>query len=84
MWLSTRLRAFIHRRMPMARWSDPYGKGWEQGRRDTADDIRAALVRQLPSLTVIIGADEFIDVQDILVLVEQAKDPNFHPERTHR
>ena len=66
----------------MARWSDPYGKGWEQGRRDTANDIKTALVRQLPSLTVLIGTGEYINVEDILVLVDQAKDPNFHPERT--
>ena len=65
----------------MARWSDPYGKGWEQGRRDTANDIRVAITRQRPSLTVVIGNAEFIDIEDIFDLVDQAKNPDFHPDR---
>jgi len=66
----------------MARWSDPYGKGWEQGRRDAANDIKVALVRMRTTHSVVMER-EYLDIEEVFDLIDQAKDPNFHPERTH-
>ena len=56
------------RRWAMARWSDPYAKGWEQGRKDAIRDIQVAIVRARPTLSVVMER-EYLPVEDVLDLV---------------
>jgi hypothetical protein len=65
----------------MARWSDPYGKGWEQGRKDAIRDIHVAITRARPTLSVVMER-EYLPVEDVLDLVEHVDQPHTHPERT--
>jgi hypothetical protein len=61
---------------------DPYAKGWNEGRDQAIKDIRAALLRELPSLTVLHAVDtEYIDVGEVLRVIDQVRT---HPEGASR
>lgn len=67
-------------RSPMG--GDLYAKGWREGRDQAIKDIRAALIRELPSLTVVHSVDaEYIDVGEVLRVLNEVQT---HPEGVHR
>ena len=73
MW--RRIRVWLNPAM-----GDAYAKGWEQGRKDAIADIKVAIIRARPTISVTMER-EYMQVEDVLDLVDRARDPNFHPER---
>lgn len=59
---------------------DLYAKGWEQGRKDAIKDIRVAITRAAPTLSVVMER-EYLPVEDVIALVEHVDQPHIHPER---
>ena len=73
MW--QRIRVWLNPAM-----GDAYAKGWEQGRKDAIAENTGAISRARRAMGGR-GGGEYMQVEDVLDLVDRARDPNFHPER---